>query len=315
MRLLGGNRWTTGAIPDLSGRVAVVTGASSGIGLKTAVELARRGAETVLACRSPERGERALEALRQAAPGARAEVMALDLASLASVERFSGELSERHPRLDLLVNNAGVMAAPYGRTEDGFELHLGTNHLGHFALTGRLLGRLLQTPGARVVTVSSIGHRSARLDLDDLHYERGGYRPMAAYYRSKLLNLLFCYELHRRLERSGSGVLSLAAHPGVARTELMRHIATTWYRRAAFRLLGALLQGAATGALPTLRAAADPDARGGEYYGPRGLLEWSGHPVLVSSSPAARSERDARRLWEISEELTGVRYELIEPAA
>ena len=308
-----GERWTAAEIPDLSGRIAVVTGASSGIGLETATELARRGAETVLACRSPERGERALGALRARAPGARAELMALDLASLASVERFSGEFSERYPRLDLLVNNAGIMAMPQGRTEDGFELHAGTNHLGHFALTGRLLPPLLRAEAARVVTVSSVGHRRSRLDLDDLHYERGGYRPSAAYYRSKLLNLLFAYELHRRLERAGSGPLSLAAHPGVATTELGRHLLRRWYWRAAFRVLNSLIQDAAMGALPTLRAATDPGARGGEYYGPRGLLEWSGHPVRVSSSDASHGEESARRLWELSEELTGVRYEGLGP--
>ncbi len=307
-------RWTAREIPDLSGRVAVVTGASSGVGLETARELARRGAEVVLACRSPERGERALEGLRAELPEARAELMALDLASLASVERFAAELSGRRAHLDLLVNNAGIMGVGYGRTEDGFELHAGTNHLGHFALTGHLLGPLLAAPAARVVTVSSIAHRGARLDLGDFHYERGGYRPMRAYSRSKLLNLLFCYELQRRFERSGAAALSLAAHPGVSATELGRHIASRWYARAGYRLFNRLIQGAAMGALPTLRAAVDPGARGGEYYGPRGRREWSGHPVRVPSSAASQSEGEALRLWELSARLTGVRYAGLEAA-
>ncbi len=307
-------RWTAADIPDLAGMVVVVTGSSSGIGLEAAREFARRGAETILACRSPERGARAMESLRAEVPGARAELLALDLASLASVERFAREFSGRYSRLDVLANNAGIMGVDYGVTDDGFERHVGTNHLGHFALTGRLLDVLLDTPGARVVTVSSMGHRRARLDLDDLLYETGGYGPLRAYYRSKLLNLLFAYELHRRFERAGAGTLSLAAHPGLSATNLAHNLTRRWHPPGVLRLFNALVQGPEMGALPTLRASVDPAATSGRYYGPRGPFEERGHPVVVSSSRASRSEANAHRLWTMSEELTGVRYTRLEPA-
>ena len=303
-----GKPWTAADIPDLTGKVVVVTGGNSGIGFGAVRELARKGAHTILACRSPERGQAAFDVLLAEVPGAKAELMLLDLASLASIERFATEFGERYSRLDVLANNAGIMAVPYGKTEDGFERQVGTNHLGHFALTGRLLEVLLATPGARVVNVSSLGHKRARLDLDDLLYEKGGYAGWPAYFRTKLLNLLFTYELQRRFERAGVEAHSLAAHPGFSSTNLTFEYAGSMHISWIFRLANFLMQSAAMGALPTLRAATDPEAMGGQYFGPGRLNETTGHPVLVEASAAARDEADARRLWAMSEELTGVRY-------
>ena len=304
-------KWTTDDIPNPTGKVAVVTGGNSGIGFGAVKEFARHGAETVLACRSPERGQAALDALQAEIPGAKAELMPLDLESLASIERFAAEFTERHSRLDVLANNAGIMVVPYGKTEDGFERQVGTNHLGHFALTGRLLELLLATPGARVVNVSSLGHKRAELDFDNLLYEKGGYGGWPAYSRTKLLNLLFTYELQRRFERAGIDAHSLAAHPGFSASNLTGHMADRWHMRLGLRIFNRLIQGPEMGALPTLRAATDPDATGGQYFGPGRLNETTGHPVLVQASAAAHDEADAKRLWGMSEELTGVRYEAL----
>ena len=234
--------------------------------------------------------------------------MPLDLASLTSIERFSQQFRDQYGRLDVLANNAGIMGGAYTKTEDGFEQQVGTNHLGHFALTGHLVDILLATPGARVVTVSSLGHRNAQLDFDNLFYEKGGYGGSAAYFRTKLLNLLFTYELQRRFERSQAKAHSLAAHPGFSATKLATEVANRLKAALLFRLFNTLVQGPDMGALPTLRAATDPDAKGGQYYGPGGWFEERGHPVVVSSSEASHSETDANRLWELSENLTGVRY-------
>ena len=305
-------KWTAADIPDLTGKVVVVTGGNSGIGLGAVKAIARKGADTILACRSPERGQAALDELKAEVPGAKAELMALDLASLASVERFAGEFAERHSRLDVLANNAGIMVIPYGKTEDGFERQVGTNHLGHFALTGRLLDVLMATPGARVVNVSSLAHKRAELDLDNLLYEKGSYGEWAAYGRSKLLNLLFTYELQRRFERAGIDALSLAAHPGFSASNLTGHMAERLHMRIALRIFHTIIQGPDMGALPTLRAATDPEATGGQYFGPGRLNETTGHPVLVEASAEAHDEADGRRLWELSEELTGVRFSALD---
>jgi len=301
------DRWTLEDMPDLSGRAAIVTGASSGMGLETSRELARRGAVVVLACRDARRGEAAIESVRSGIPDARVSVQALDLASLASVGRFAAAFRDRHDRLDLLILNAGVLLAPHDRTEDGFELHFGINHLGHFALTGLLIDRLLGTSGSRVVTVSSLAHARGRIDFAaaiDGTAER--YAAARAYARSKLANLLFSYELQRRLR--GTAVISVAAHPGGAATSLGRRMTDRPGYRLFLPLLEWLSQSAAQGARPILRAATDPNAAGGEYYGPAGRLGMRGHPVTVPSSSCSHDLGAAARLWELSETLTGVRF-------
>jgi NAD(P)-dependent dehydrogenase (short-subunit alcohol dehydrogenase family) len=237
------------------------------------------------------------------------EVIQLDLSSLASVRQFAEDFKAKYDRLDILINNAGIMYVPYGKTVDGFERHFGTNHLGHFALTGLLVDLLLKTENGRVVTVSSVGHRSGEMDFDDLMFEGGrGYRGQRVYGRSKLANLLFTYELQRRLEARGVDVIATAAHPGGSNTDLARHVENRWYFRLMRPLFEVVAQSAAMGALPSLRAAVDPDVKGGDYYGPEGFMESAGYPVLVQSSEASRSLEDARKLWEVSEELTEVQY-------
>ncbi len=299
--------WSAADVPDQAGRLAVVTGANSGIGFHTALGLARAGALVVLAVRDEGRGREALARLRAEAPGARAEVRPLDLADLASVRAFAETLDEP---LHLLVNNAGVMAIPLRRTRDGFEAQLGTNHLGPFALTGLLLPRLLAAPAPRVVTVSSGAHRMGRIAFDDLAAQRR-YRAWAAYGQSKLANLLFCLELQRRADAAGAGLLSVAAHPGYAATNLQFARARMTGSRVGHgvaslgnRLLG---QSAAQGALPSLHGATMP-LPGAAYVGPDGAGEMRGSPTLVGRSRRASDEEAARRLWQVSEGLTGVRY-------
>lgn len=306
--------WTPEYIPDLSGKVIVVTGANSGIGLETARELARRGADTILACRSAERGEQAIADLRAEIPDAKAALMMLDLASLASIEQFTAEFANTHSRLDVLVNNAGIMAVPYSLTEDGFESQMGVNHLGHFALTGRLLGVLLNTPGARVVNVASTAHRGGRMDFDNLLFENGRYSPFRAYCRSKLANLLFTLDLQRRFEQAGVEALALSAHPGMAATNIGNHLSGHRIFNITGFLSSGIVQSASMGALPTLRAAVDPGAGGGQYYGPRGLAGQRGYPGVVSSTAASRNAKAAASLWEASVRLTGTDYSLLQPA-
>ena len=300
-------KWTRNDIPDLSGNVAIVTGASSGMGWEVSRALAWKNATIVLACRDEGRGRAASESIRSGIPEARVEVMALDLASLASVRSFAEAFLVSHDRLDLLVNNAGVLLAPYGTTEDGFERHFGINHLGHFALTGLLMDRLLATSASRIVTVSSRGHGMGRIDFANLMYGDGkGYSAVRAYARSKLANLLFTYELQRRLV--GAGTIAVAAHPGGAATDLGRRMGDRRFYSTILPLLEWLSQSAAEGARPILRAATDPDATGGQYYGPDGFLGMRGDPVVVRSHHRSHARDVARRLWEVSEELAGVRF-------
>ncbi|GGK99893.1 SDR family NAD(P)-dependent oxidoreductase [Nocardia jinanensis] len=299
---MSGN-WTEQHIPDQHGRVAIVTGANTGLGFETARMLAARGAAVVLAVRNIEKG-------RQAAARITGDVtvQALDLTSLDSIRSAAADLRAAHPRIDLLINNAGVMYTPRQTTADGFELQFGTNHLGHFALTGLLLDRLLPVPGSRVVTVSSTGHRiRAAIHFDDLQWERS-YSRMAAYGQSKLANLMFTYELQRRLASHGTTV-AVAAHPGVSNTELVRNTPTV-LRLPITRLAPLLTQSADMGALPTLRAATDPAVVGGQYYGPGNRGEIRGYPKLVTSSPDSHDRAAQQRLWTVSEELTGVTFPL-----
>jgi NAD(P)-dependent dehydrogenase (short-subunit alcohol dehydrogenase family) len=309
-------RWTDADVPDLSGRTAVVTGANAGIGLRTARVLAGRGAHVVLACRNIEKARRAAERIAAEEPRASTAVIRLDLASLASVRAAAEEIRDACRSLDLLINNAGVMEVPYQRTEDGFELTLATNHLGHFALAGLLLDRLLATPGSRVVTVSSMAHLDGVLNLEDLQSERR-YDPVAAYARSKLANLLFTYQLDRRLRAARARTSALACHPGVVHTDLF--VTRSRLQRAmmsrGLRFLNFwAVQDVRMGALPTLRAATDPSASGGDYFGPRryGLRSrfYTGYPARVDSSARSRDAADQARLWQESERLTSVRYAL-----
>ena len=304
-------RWTAADVPDQSRRTAVVTGASGGLGLETAEVLAGRGAAVVIAARDPRKADRAADRIRSSAAGASVLVVHLDLSSLASVREAAEEILAACPSLDLLINNAGVMAIPREVTEDGFERTLATNHLGHFALTGLLLGRMLDTPGSRVVTVSSNGHRMGDgvMHFEDLQLAKA-YQPWPAYYRSKLANLLFTYELQRRLSASDADTIALAAHPGNARTDLWRHsrLSQALYQPRLRPLTFWFAQSAHMGALATLRAATDPAAKGGEYYGPPGRQQFTGHPVRVESSAQSHDEAAAARLWATSEELTGVSY-------
>lgn len=294
-------RWTGRDIPDQTGRVAVVTGANSGLGFEVAKALAGKGATVVLACRSEDRARAAAERIVAAVAHARVEVQRLDLASLASVADAAGSLRESHDRVDLLVNNAGLMATDQSTTAEGFELQFGVNHLGHFALTLDLLPAMAATPGARVVAVASMAHRSGVLVLDDLMATRTDYDRWKAYSQSKLANIMFADELHRRLAAAGAAAVALSAHPGGSRTDLGTE--SNALSNRFMHLVLALSMSAADGALPLLRAATDPAARGGEYYGPRWIFR--GHPVLATPSAAARNRADAAALWEASETLTG----------
>jgi NAD(P)-dependent dehydrogenase (short-subunit alcohol dehydrogenase family) len=305
-------RWTAADIPDQTARTALVTGANSGLGFVTSLELARHGARVVLACRDRGRGEIALARLRAEIPDADVELRSLDLADLASVRTFADAVGSAYPELDLLINNAGVMAIPRRETADGFEMQLGTNHLGHFALTGLLLPLLVGTAGARVVTVSSNAHKPGRIDFEDLQREHG-YRRWPAYFQSKLANLLFAYELQRRLSAIDAPLISVAAHPGTSSTNLVnpgsegnrikRAVST-----AAVRAIG---QSDARGALPQLYAATAPDVRGGEYFGPNGIAENRGYPKRVTSTAMSRDPELAARLWSVSQDLTGIGYDAL----
>lgn len=305
-------RWTEKDVPDQSGRLAIVTGSNTGLGYDTARVLAGRGATVVMAVRDTAKGEAAAARIRTASPGADIVVHKLDLGSLASVREAGAELAAAYPRIDLLINNAGVMYPPKQTTADGFELQFGTNHLGHFALTGLLLGNLLDVDGSRVVVVASIAHNiKAKIDFEDLQWERRRYDRVASYGQSKLANLMFAYDLQRRLaaaaKTKGAKTIAVAAHPGVAATELVRHVPGASLPGVSW-LSGRLLNSSELGALPTLRAATDPAVQGGQYYGPDGFRELRGYPVLATSSAQSRDVAIQKRLWTVSEELTGVTY-------
>jgi NAD(P)-dependent dehydrogenase (short-subunit alcohol dehydrogenase family) len=295
-------KWTTVDIPDQTGRTAVITGANTGLGYETAAALAAKGAHVVLAVRNLDKGKAAADLITRATPGASVALQELDLTSLDSIRGAADELRANHNSIDLLINNAGVMVTPKSTTKDGFELQFGTNHLGHFALTNLLLDRVLAVPGSRVVTVSSQGHRFVRgIRFDDLQWERS-YSRVGAYGQAKLANLLFTYELQRRLQ--GTNSIAVAAHPGGSRTELTRNVPPLI--AAVTRPLERFMQSADMGALPTLRAATDPGVLGGQYYGPDGFGEQRGYPKLVASSAASHDTAAQRRLWAVSEELTSV---------
>ena len=306
--------WTAADIPDQHGRVAVVTGANSGLGFQTARALAGKGAHVVLACRNQGKGAEALERIKDEHPRASVELLELDLADLASVRKAANDVLARHPRIDLLVNNAGVMAIPKRMTADGFEMQFGTNHLGHFALTGLLLDRIMESEGSRIVNISSGAHRAGRMRFEDLMGERR-YRKWRAYGQSKLSNLLFTRELQRRLAARGASTIAVAAHPGYAAT----HLQTVGPEMAGSKLMVRAMglanrifsQTDEMGALGQLYAATAADVQGGEYFGPDRFFGLQGYPTRASMTKAARRDADARRLFDVSEELTGVRFEAL----
>ena len=297
-------QWTFEDIPDQTGRTVIVTGANTGIGFETARMLTLKGAKVILACRNTTKGQEALDRLLAEAPHGVVFLEQLDLSDLENVAAFAARFRETNAKLDLLILNAGVMVPPESKTAQGFELQFGVNHLGHFALTGRLIDLAQATEGARVVVVSSTAARRGVMDFDDLHFEKRGYQAWPAYGQSKLANQLFTLELQRRLEAAGSNMLVTAAHPGWTATDLQR---TSPLARAGNKLFA---MKPPQGALPTLRAAVDPAATGGDYYGPDGFLQMRGYPKKIGMVKRAYDESDAARLWGISEKLTGVEYSL-----
>lgn len=301
--------WGVNHMPDLSGKVVIVTGGNTGIGFQSAMAFAGNGADTILACRNEKKALNALGLIKNKFPEARVRYMHLDLGSLRSIHGFAASFSTVYSRLDILLNNAGVILIPYQTTEDGFESHVGINHLGHFALTGLLMNIISKTDGARVINVSSKGHRRGIMDFGNFLYTSGkGYTRMGAYSRSKLANLLFTYELDKRFRNASINALAVAAHPGYSYTDFgrARLFKVLWY--LFYPLVLAVTQSPAMGALPSLRASVDPGVKGGDYFGPGGRGERKGDPVKVSSNGASHHPNDARLLWEISERLTGVTY-------
>ncbi len=303
--------WTIENISDLTGKTIVVTGGNSGLGYESVKAFAGKGAEVVLASRSVDKGEEAKMKIQKDVPEGKIKVMQLDLGDLESVRNFASAFKSAYKKLDVLLNNAGIMMTPYFTTKDGFEGQFGTNHLGHFALTGLLMDVLLHTEGARIVNVSSGAHKNGKMDFDNLQFSEGReYSPMKAYGRSKLSNLLFTYELQRKLEAAKKDTIAVAAHPGVAMTNLARHLEGKFLFKILSPLFKRMAQDQAMGALPQIRASVDPQVKGSEYYGPGGKREWKGYPVLVPSNEASHNLQDAASLWEESEKLTGVKFTL-----
>jgi len=304
-------KWTTNDIPNLKGKVIIVTGGNSGLGYESVKAFAEKGAEIILASRSIEKGEAAKSQIEKGNPSLKIIVKQLDLMDLSSIISFSADIKLKYDKLDVLLNNAGIMMNPYSLTKDGFESQMGTNHLGHFALTGLLLDLIKSTPGSRVVNVSSNAHKWGVMDFENLLFEEGkDYTPMKAYGRSKLSNLLFTYQLQRWFDSNSIDSIAVAAHPGVSMTNLGRHLEDKLMYKLLLPLAGLFTQSQAYGALPEIRAAVDPGVKPGEYYGPEGFNQMKGAPTVVQSNEASHNVDDARKLWEISEKLTGVNFSL-----
>jgi NAD(P)-dependent dehydrogenase (short-subunit alcohol dehydrogenase family) len=295
-------KWTSDNIKDQSGRIVIVTGSSSGIGYEAARVLANKNAQIIIAVRNSVKGEKALQQIKAQNENAQTKVIILDLANLESVKKFVDEFKKNYDRLDLLINNAGVMMPPYSKTVDGFELQIGTNHLGHFALTMQLLDVMEKTENSRIVNVSSAAHNYGKLDFEDLTWEKRSYNKMKAYGDSKIANLYFTYELQKMLNIKGAKILVAAAHPGWTATELQRHSGLFNFLNNFFAMT------IEQGTLPTLRAAIDPNALGGDYYGPDGWHEWRGYPVKVESNALSNDQTIAKKLWDVSEKLTGTHF-------
>jgi len=304
-------KWTTENIPDLSGKVIIVTGGNSGLGYESVKAFAGKGAEVILASRSVEKGEKAGAEIEKLGISGKISVMQLDLMELKSVGRFAATFKEKYKRLDVLLNNAGIMTTPYFLTKDGFEAQMGTNHLGHFALTAHLLDLIKTTPGSRVVNVSSNAHKWGKMDFDNFLFKDGkGYSPMKSYSRSKLANLLFTYELQKKFENYHIDSIAVAAHPGSSQTNLVRFIEGKMVFKIFKPILMLMTQDQEQGALPQIRASVDPNVKGAEYYGPSGFGEMKGSAVLVKSNTASHNREDAGKLWEISEKLTRISFTL-----
>lgn len=300
-------KWTLENMDDLSGKVIIVTGGNSGLGFESVKAFAGKGAQVVLASRNIQKGEDAKAEILKAHPAGKVEVLELDLMDLESIKTFVRQFEEKYERLDVLLNNAGIMTTPYFKTKDGFEGQMGTNHLGHFALTAQLMNRIKSTPGSRVVNVSSSGHRFGKMDFENFLFEgEKDYSPMKAYGRSKLANLLFTYELQRHLESSGTDAIAVASHPGASRTNLDRHLKGKFWYYLLWPLAYLMTMSQDQGALPQIRASVDEQVKGGQYYGPHRNM--TGYPVLVASNKASHNREDARKLWELSEKLTGISF-------
>jgi len=296
------SKWNIDQIPEQSGRVVIVTGSSSGIGYEAARVLANKNAKVIIAVRNKEKGGKALQQIKEQNTNADVTVKILDLANLDSVQKFTVEFKRNYDHLDLLINNAGVMMPPYSKTANGFELQFGTNHLGHFALTLQLLDLIDKTENSRIVNVSSNAHKYGKINFDDLNWEKRKYKAMTSYGDSKIANLYFTYELQKKLQEKGSKILVTAAHPGWTATDLQRHSGLFEF------LNGFFAMNIEQGTLPTLRAAIDDSANSGDYFGPDGWQEWRGYPVKVESNQLSRDLNIAKKLWDVSEELTGVHY-------
>jgi NAD(P)-dependent dehydrogenase (short-subunit alcohol dehydrogenase family) len=300
-------KWTIDDIPDLKGKVIIVTGGNSGLGYESVKAFAKNGAEVVLTSRSVENGEKAKTSMGKVKGNI--TVLQLDLMDFASIKDFAENFKKKYKRLDVLLNNAGIMTTPYFLTKDGLEAQNGTNHFGHFALTGQLFDLITGTPGSRVVNVSSMAHKQGKMDFNNLLFENGvGYTPIKSYGRSKLMNLLFTYELQRKFEYQKIDSKAVAAHPGVSNTNLARYIEKKMVFKILMPLMSPFIQSQDMGALPQIRASVDPEVKGGEYFGPDGFNEMKGFPVRVKSNAASHNLEDAKKLWEISEKLTGIQY-------
>jgi NAD(P)-dependent dehydrogenase (short-subunit alcohol dehydrogenase family) len=296
------SKWNNSSISNQKGKVVIITGATSGLGKEATKVLASKNATVIMAVRNTKKGKDVADEIKNAFPNATIEVRKLELNSLKSVEAFANEIHATHNRLDILINNAGVMMCPYSKTEDGFEIQMGVNHFGHFALTGRLMPLLKSTKNARIVATSSIAHKSGDINFEDINWEERNYKTTNAYSDSKLANLYFAYELVRKFKNEPNAPIVTSAHPGWTKTELDRHSGL-----AAF-IGNIVAQKVNMGTLPTLRAAVDEDAKSGDYFGPKGLMEMRGYPVVVPSNKMAKNEANAKRLWKMSEEMTGVSY-------
>ena len=302
--------WTKQDIPDLSGKIIIVTGGNSGIGNEAVKAFAEKGAEIISACRNMEKGEVAKAEILKDLPKAQITVMELNLMDLDSIRTFAETFKSGYKKLDILLNNAGIMMNPYALTKDGFESQMGTNHLGHFALTGLLLSLILNTPKSRVVNISSLAHKMGKMNFNNLLFEKGkGYSRIKAYGRSKISNLLFTYELQKRFESANASSIAVTAHPGISDTNLGRHFENIWFVKLLMPMYMKMVQNAAMGALPGIRASTDLDVKGSDYYGPGGKGEKTGFPIKVESNPASHNMEDAKKLWEESEKLTEVNFD------